>query len=63
MKDSLRFHTEEIPGYEEVGARYVVVAYFGSWRDGEVTNNPASIPGIQRELRKRFMNRLQLSAA
>jgi len=63
MKDSLRFHTEELPAYQEAGARYVVVAYFGTWRDGEVTNNPAMIPGIQRELRKRFMNRLNRCAA
>jgi len=55
----LKFHTEELPAYEGAGARYVVVAVYGSWRDGEVTNNPALIPSLQRELRKRFMNRLQ----
>lgn len=63
MKEYLKFHTEELPAYHEVGARYVVVAYFGTWRDGEVTNNPAQIPMIQRELRKRFMNRLGRHAA
>lgn len=63
MKESLQFRTEEIPAYQEIGARYVVVAYFGTWRDGEVTNNPASIPSLQRELRKRFMNRYALPCA
>lgn len=63
MVDTLKFHTEELPAYEDAGARYVVVAYCGTWRDGEVTNNRARIPVIQRELRKRFMNRLNLRAA
>lgn len=63
MSDNLKFHTQELPEYEDAGARYVVVAYFGSWRDGEVTNNPEKIPVIQRELRKRFMNRLKRRAA
>lgn len=55
--DVLQFHTEELPQYEEAGARYVVVAWCGSWRDGEATSNPKMIPGLMRELRKRFMNR------
>lgn len=63
MDDSLQFHTEEFPAYQGMGARYVVVAYFGTWRDGEVTNDAARIPVLQRELRKRFMNRLQQNAA
>lgn len=63
MKDNLKFHTEEFPAFQEIGARYVVVASFGAWRDGEATNNPANIPKIQRELRKRFMNRLSRDAA
>jgi hypothetical protein len=63
MEDNLKFHTQELPAYEEAGARFVVVAYFGTWRDGEVTNNPAQIPVIKRELRKRFMNRLGRCAA
>lgn len=55
--DTLKFTTQELPMYEEMGARYVVVAHCGSWRDGEATSNPALIPKLQRELRKRFMNR------
>ena len=55
--EMLKFHTEEMPMYEEAGARYVVVAYCGSWRDGEATSSPDMIPRIKRELRKRFMNR------
>lgn len=54
----LQFHTEEMPEFESVGARYVVVAHCADWRDGEVTNDPKRIPKIQQELRKRFMNRL-----
>lgn len=63
MSDKLKFHTQELPVYEDVGARYVVVAYCGHWRDGEVTNSPEKIPVIQRELRKRFMDRLNRRAA
>ena len=55
--EMLRFHTEETPMYEEMDARYVVVAHCGSWRDGEATSNPNLIPPLKRELRKRFMNR------
>jgi hypothetical protein len=54
----LQFHTEELPQMAEVGARYVVVACCGTWRDGEATNDAAQIPALQRRLRKRFMNRL-----
>lgn len=61
--EMLKFHTEEMPMYEEMDARYVVVAYCGSWRDGEVTSNPKLIPLLQRELRKRFMNRYAEDAA
>jgi hypothetical protein len=56
----LKFHTQEMPEMAEAGARYVVVAHYGEWRDGLATNYPAEIPKLQRELRKRFMNRLQL---
>lgn len=58
MQDHLKFYTQELPAYHDAGARYVVVAYYGDWRDGDVTSNPAQIPLLQRELRKRFMNRL-----
>lgn len=57
MMKTLKFHIEEMPRYEEAGARYVVVAYCGTWRDGEATSNPKLIPKLRRELRKRFMNR------
>jgi hypothetical protein len=63
MQEGLQFHTEEFPAFQGSGARYVVVAYFGEWRDGDVTDNPALIPQLQRELRKRFMNRLTLLAS
>lgn len=56
----LKFHTQEMPEMAEAGARYVVVAHYDDWRDGLATNYPAEIPKLQRELRKRFMNRLQL---
>jgi hypothetical protein len=55
--DTLKFHTQEMPMYDEMGARYVVVATYGNWRDGEATSSPAQIPRLKRELRKRFMNR------
>lgn len=55
----LKFHTQDLPEMSEAGARYVVVAHFENWRDGLATNYPAEIPRLQRELRKRFMNRLQ----
>lgn len=56
--EMLKFHIEEMPVmYEGMGARYVVVAHCGSWRDGEATNSPNLIPELKRELRKRFMNR------
>jgi len=54
----LHFHTEELPELADAGARFVVVAYCGSWRDGEVTNDAAQIPALKRTLRKRFMGRL-----
>ncbi|MGM0594193.1 MAG: hypothetical protein ACQETD_06620 [Pseudomonadota bacterium] len=47
-----------MPHLSESGARYVVVAICGDWRDGEVTNYAVNIPKLQRVLRKRFMNRL-----
>lgn len=59
----LKFHTQDLPEMSEAGARYVVVAHYGTWRDGLATNYPAEIPRLQRELRKRFMNRLQYSRA
>ncbi len=43
---------------EAQGARYVVVACTLDWRDGEITNDPRQIPHLQRELRKRWFNRL-----
>jgi len=55
--ETLRFHTEEFPHLEVVGARYVVVAVYGNWRDGDATNDRRRIPQMQRELRKRFMSR------
>lgn len=58
----LRFHTEEFPHLEAVGARYVVVAVYGEWRDGDATNDPNRIPQLRRELRKRFMSRLNNAA-
>ncbi len=61
--DMLEFHTEDMPMYEAMGARYVVVAHCGSWRDGEATSNPNQIPELKRELRKRFMNRYAGMAA
>ncbi len=61
--EKLKFYTEEMPMYEDMGARYVVVAHCGSWRDGEATSNPSLIPQLQRELRKRFMNRFGSEAA
>ncbi len=56
--EHLIFITEEFPHLAEAGARYVVVACCGSWRDGEVTNSATQIGRLQRELRKRFMNRI-----
>lgn len=61
--DILQFHIEEMPLYEGVDARYVVIAHCGNWRDGEATDSPADIPGLKRELRKRFMNRYAMNAA
>lgn len=55
----LEFHTQEMPEMTDAGARFVVVAYCGTWRDGMATNSKADIPRLQRELRKRFMNRLE----
>jgi len=60
--DYLKFHTEEMPHLAEAGARYVVVACCGTWRDGEVTNSTVHIARLQRELRKRFMNRIKRPA-
>ena len=58
----LRFHTEEFPNLEAAGARYVVVAVCGQWRDGDATNERQMIPQLQRKLRKRYMSRF-ISAA
>lgn len=55
--DNIKFHTQDLPQMTEVGARYVVVAHYGEWRDGLATNYKAEIPKLQRELRKRFMKR------
>lgn len=55
----LQFHTEEMPELEAVGARFVVVAYCGSWRDGEATSQASRIPQLKRELRRRFMQRVE----
>lgn len=55
----LQFHTQEFPTLEAVGARYVVVAMHGAWRDGRATNDRRQIPRVQRELRKRFMTRFE----
>jgi hypothetical protein len=63
MQDHLKFYTQELPAYHDMGARYVVVAYYGDWRDGDVTSSVAQIPVLQRELRKRFMNRLSCDVA
>ena len=60
--EMLKFYTEEMPMYEEMDARYVVVAYHGDWSDGEATSNPSQIPMLKRELRKRFMNRYATAA-
>jgi len=54
----LKFHTEEFPHLAEAGARYVVIACCGSWRDGEATSSRDHIAVLKRELRKRFMNRI-----
>ena len=54
---NLTFETVDIPTLAAQGARYVVIAIFGEWRDGDVTNDPLQIPQVQRELRKRFMTR------
>lgn len=54
---NLIFHTQEIPQLAVAGARYVVVAVCGAWRDGQVTNDASQIPRLQRELRIRFMTR------
>ena len=40
----------------ESGARYRVMAFCGSWRDGEVANSFSRTPSLLRELRKRFMD-------
>jgi len=56
--DMLKFHVQDLPQMAADGARYVVVAYCGAWRDGMATNYKAQIPRLQRELRKRFMNRI-----
>jgi hypothetical protein len=55
----LKFHTQEFPLLEAVGARYVVVAIHGTWRDGGITNDRRQIPRMERELRKRFMTRFE----
>lgn len=61
--DYLKFHTEEFPHLAEAGARYVVVACCGTWRDGEVASSIAHVAQIQRRLRKRFMNRIKRQTA
>jgi len=53
----LSFHTEVMPQLAQVGARYVVVAYCGKWRDGLTTSDESQIPALQRKLRLRFMKR------
>lgn len=58
----LNFQTQEFPQLEAVGARFVVVAVYGSWRDGDATNDHRQIPRLQRELRKRFMTRFDEAA-
>ncbi len=60
--NALKYHTEEMPSLAPTGARYVIIAHFGSWRDGAATSNPGDIPQLKRELRKRFMNRLATAA-
>jgi hypothetical protein len=60
--EKLKFHTQDLPQMAEAGARYVVVAHFGEWRDGLTTNYKAEIPKLQRELRKRFMKRFDSAA-
>lgn len=57
--ENLQFYVEELPELAGVGARYVIVAYCGTWRDGEVTSDASDLPALQRKLRKRFMSRLQ----
>lgn len=61
--DRLKFHVQDLPQMAEAGARFVVVAYCGEWRDGMATNYQAQIPRLQRELRKRFMNRIDTRPA
>ncbi|HEY0721770.1 MAG TPA: hypothetical protein VGE50_11025 [Gammaproteobacteria bacterium] len=46
-----------MPRLASLGARYVVIAVCGDWRDGDITNYRHRIPQLQRELRKRFMTR------
>lgn len=53
----LKLLTVDIPSLIPQGARYVVIAIYEDWREGEVTNDPRQIPHIERELRKRFLNR------
>lgn len=60
--NGLKYYTEEFPSLEQSGARYVIVAHFGNWREGAATSNPGAIPQLKRELRKRFMNRLATAA-
>lgn len=61
--EMLQFHIKEFPGYECNGARFVVIAHCGDWRDGEVTNDPRLLPRLEQALRKRFMNRFNRQAA
>lgn len=58
----LKFHLEDYPQLEALGARYVIVAHCGSWRDGVVTNDAEKISTIKRELRRRFMLRHNMAA-
>ncbi len=58
----LTFQTREVPRLASLGARYVVIAVCGDWRDGDITNYRHRIPHLQRELRKRFMTRFDRRA-
>lgn len=54
---NLTFHTVDMATLAPQGARYVVIAIYGEWREGDVASDPQQIPQVQRELRKRFMTR------
>lgn len=61
--NALKYYTEEMPSIAPAGARYVIIAHFGSWREGLTTSNPGAIPQLKRELQKRFMNRFATAAS